>query len=100
MKTKSGEARLLVDPQIERISTVEQIANVLRRNILEGSLRPGRAVREGLVASELGVSRNSVREAVRMLIPEGLLQHHMHRGVIVTELGPDDVAEIYEIRSI
>jgi DNA-binding GntR family transcriptional regulator len=100
MTRRSAKAGLLADPQIERISTVEQIANVLRRNILDGFLRPGTAVREGLVASELGVSRNSVREAIRILIPEGLLRHHMHRGVIVTELGPEDVDEIYQIRTI
>jgi DNA-binding GntR family transcriptional regulator len=35
-----------------------------------------------------------------MLIPEGLLQHHMHRGVIVTEVGPEDVASIYQIRTL
>lgn len=94
------EARILSSPRIERVSTPEQVANILRRNILQGILRPGMAVPEQQVATELGVSRNSVREATRMLIPEGLLQHHMHRGVIVTEIGPDDVASIYQIRTI
>jgi DNA-binding GntR family transcriptional regulator len=94
------EARFLLDPHIERVSTPDQVANILRRSILAGILRPGMPVPEQQVASELGVSRNSVREATRMLIPEGLLQHHMHRGVIVTEIGPDDVESIYQIRTI
>lgn len=94
------ETRFLADPRIERVSTPEQVANILRRNILDGVLRPGMPVPEQQVASELGVSRNSVREATRMLTPEGLLQHHMHRGVIVTEVGPEDVAGIYQIRTI
>ncbi len=94
------EPRFLSDPRIERVSTPEQVANILRRNILEGTLRPGMPVPEQQVATELGVSRNSVREATRMLIPEGLLQHHMHRGVIVTEVGPEEVASIYQIRTL
>lgn len=97
---EQDEVRFLSDPRIERVSTPEQVANILRRNILEGVLRPGMPVPEQQVATELGVSRNSVREATRMLIPEGLLQHHMHRGVIVTEVGPDDVSSIYQIRTI
>jgi DNA-binding GntR family transcriptional regulator len=100
VSAERDDARFLSDPRIERVSTPEQVAKILRRNILAGVLRPGMPVPEQQVATELGVSRNSVREATRMLIPEGLLQHHMHRGVIVTEIGPDDVAAIYQIRAI
>lgn len=100
VRSGQEEPRFLSDPHIERVSTPDQVANILRRNILAGILRPGMPVPEQQVATELGVSRNSVREATRMLIPEGLLQHHMHRGVIVTEVGPDDVESIYQIRTI
>ncbi len=50
------------------------------------------------MAASLGVSRNTMREAVRILALEGLLKRNIHRGVTVTQLSLKDVQEIYALR--
>jgi DNA-binding GntR family transcriptional regulator len=52
------------------------------------------------MAASLGVSRNTVREATRILSLEGLLKRSAHRGVAVAQLSLEDVAEIYQLRHI
>jgi DNA-binding GntR family transcriptional regulator len=83
---------------IHRASTADQVANVLRETILRGDLKPGTPLREIRLAGSLGVSRNTTREGMRILVNEGLLQHNIHRGVVVTTLTESDVHEIYRVR--
>jgi DNA-binding FadR family transcriptional regulator len=68
-------------------STSEQVADVLRENILNGELKPGAPLREQHIAKMLGISRNMVREAMRLLAREGLVTYHLHRGVVVPSSG-------------
>lgn len=84
--------------QIHRISVADQVAGILRQRILEGELRPGTPLPEIPLASSLGVSRNTMREAVRILALEGLLKRNIHRGVVVAQLSLKDVGEIYHLR--
>lgn len=84
--------------QIHRVSVADQVASVLRQQILSGELRPGSALQEVPLAASLGVSRNTVREATRILSAEGLLKRSIHRGVAVSQLSPQDVKEIYHLR--
>jgi len=84
--------------QIHRVSVADQVASVLRQKILSGELRPGHALQEVPLAASLGVSRNTVREATRILSLEGLLKRSIHRGVAVSQLSPKDVQEIYHLR--
>jgi DNA-binding GntR family transcriptional regulator len=84
--------------QIHRVSVADQVASVLRQKILSGELRPGSALQEVPLAASLGVSRNTVREATRILSSEGLLKRSIHRGVAVSQLSPKDVQEIYHLR--
>jgi len=84
---------------IQRQSTTEQAAAVLRDAILSGELPPGTALREAALAAELGVSRNTVREAARLLGGEGLVRHQMNRGVVVAEITAADVRDIYAARA-
>src|SRR5690349_24825711 len=85
--------------QIHRVSVADQVAGILRQRILEGELRPGAALMEIPLASSLGVSRNTMREAMRILALEGLLKRNIHRGVLVSQLSLQDVEEIYRLRS-
>jgi DNA-binding GntR family transcriptional regulator len=85
-------------PQIHRVSVADQVAALLRQRILKGELRPGMALQEVPLASSLGVSRNTVREATRILSLEGLLKRSVHRGVAVSQLSLKDVKEIYHLR--
>lgn len=83
---------------IQKTSTADQVAGLLRERILRGELRPGTPLREVLLAGSIGVSRNTLREALRILIQEGLVLHTVHRGITVTQLRPEAVADIYRVR--
>jgi DNA-binding GntR family transcriptional regulator len=83
---------------IHRISVADQAAGIVRQQILTGELRPGTSLQELRLASSLGVSRNTMREAVRILCLEGLLWRNLHRGLAVAELKLEDVREIYQVR--
>jgi DNA-binding GntR family transcriptional regulator len=89
-------ARTLLD----RTSTVSRLADALRARIIEGALRPGIQLPEHAVADLLGVSRNTLREAFRLLAHEGLVVHEPHRGVFVRTLDADDVRDIYATRRL
>lgn len=83
---------------IDRTSTAERVADVLRRRITEGDLPPGTRLQEELLVDALRVSRNTLREAFRLLTHEGLLVHHLHRGVFVPELDEADLVDLYRLR--
>ena len=76
----------------------DQVAGILRQRILNGELRPGAALPEIPLATSLRVSRNTMREAVRILAIEGLLRRDIHRGVRVVQLSRKDIQEIYDLR--
>lgn len=84
--------------QIHRVSVADQVASILRQRILDGELRPGTPLQEVPLAASLGVSRNTMREATRILSLEGLLKRSIHRGVAVSQLSLKDVQEIYHLR--
>jgi DNA-binding GntR family transcriptional regulator len=84
---------------IQRQSTTEQAAAALRDAILSGEIPPGTPLREAALAAELGVSRNTVREAARLLGGEGLVRYQMNRGIVVAEITAADVRDIYAARA-
>lgn len=81
-------------------SMAESVSAQLSEWITEGRFRPGDKVSEAAVATELGVSRNTVREAFRLLAHEGLLVHEFNRGVFVPAVTSADVRDIYRLRRI
>jgi len=93
--------RLLADTgtTIERQSTSAQAASAIRDAILSGRIAPGTPLREAALAAELAVSRNTVREAARILEGESLVRYQMNRGIVVAEVTADDVRDIYAARS-
>src|SRR6266567_7515964 len=72
--------------QLRRESTAEQVASALRELILSARFMPGTHLREGPLADQLGVSRNTVREAMQILVSEGLVTREIHRGAYVARL--------------
>jgi DNA-binding GntR family transcriptional regulator len=86
--------------QIHRISVADQVAGVLRQRVLNGEIRPGTSLQEIPLAESLGVSRNTMREAMRILSLEGLLKRSIHRGIAVAQLSLRDVQEIYHVRRV
>jgi DNA-binding GntR family transcriptional regulator len=83
---------------IDRRSTSDQAAAVLRSRILRGELRPGTPLEEVRFAGAFGISRNTMREAIRRLVYEGLVQHNLHRGAMVRSLSEEAVSDIYQAR--
>ena len=83
---------------INRLSVADQVATLLRQRILEGEYRPGAQLQELPLASSLGVSRNTMREAIRILSLEGLVRRNLHRGVAIAQMSLLDVQEIYQLR--
>ena len=75
------------------------LADNLREDILRGELVPGQSIRLEEVAGRFDVSTTPVREALRDLEAEGLVTIFPHRGAIVTQLSPDDLRDIYDIRA-
>jgi DNA-binding GntR family transcriptional regulator len=88
----------MFDPIADPATLAELATGAIRSRIASGRLRPGARLIETQLASELGVSRPPVREALRVLEQEGLVVSLPRRGVTVTELSPQDVYEIYTLR--
>ena len=86
--------------KIERESVTEKVAAVLRSQIVSGALKPGTRLIESQLAEQLGVSRAPLREAFRILEPEGLLVLAPSGGTFVAEISEDDLREIYMVRSV
>jgi DNA-binding GntR family transcriptional regulator len=85
---------------LERTSTAERVAEVLRQTIIDGTLRPGSRLSEPDICSALGVSRNTLREAFRSLAKDRLVSHELNRGVFVRLPTLGDVAEMYTSRRV
>ena len=83
-----------------RTSTVERLADILRARITEGHFSPGERLAEDSIGRALGVSRNTLREAFRLLTHERLLVHELNRGVFVCKLTVDDLIDLYRVRML
>ena len=85
----------------EAVATVaasRRVADHLRAEILGGGIGPGERVRQEDIAQRLGASRLPVREALRMLEAEGLVEHEANKGARVPRLGRHEVDVIYRMR--
>ncbi|MFQ5857212.1 MAG: GntR family transcriptional regulator [Anaerolineae bacterium] len=72
----------------------------LREAILRGHLKPGQRLDQNEIAEALNVSRSPVRDALRTLAVENLVELYPHRGAVVAELSPEELEEIYFIRGV
>ena len=85
--------------RLETVSTVEAAANALRELILDGQLEPGARLRETEFAERLGIARHSFRAATQILVSEGLLHREPNRGVQVPVFAPDDLIDVFRLRT-
>ncbi|QEH68648.1 GntR family transcriptional regulator [Cellulosilyticum sp. ST5] len=83
----------------DKASLREKVFKSIRESILEGKYKPGDALREATIAKELNVSRTPVREAIRQLELEGLVQSIPNKETVVTGVSQEDVQDIFMIRS-
>lgn len=87
-----------VRPRREQLS--DEVAGHLRVRIMSGVLRPGSFIRLDETAAELGVSITPVREALRTLRGEGMVQLEPHRGHVVSPFTRDDIEDIFWLQAV
>lgn len=84
----------------ERRVLRHEVLQTLRTGILAGEIVPGTRLLEIPLAAEFGVSRGPLREALRQLEQEGLVEFHTHRGAVVVGVANTEIETIYGIRSL
>ncbi|MEV4630987.1 GntR family transcriptional regulator [Micromonospora sp. NPDC049523] len=89
-----------VDGELESFSLVELAVLRLSREILSGKSDPGQRLVEEQLTRRLGISRAPLREALRLLAQQGLVEHVPRRGARVATLSDRDVAELYAVRDV
>jgi DNA-binding GntR family transcriptional regulator len=83
---------------IDRASTTEQVLQELREAIIDGRIAQGEALREIPLSRSLGTGRSAVREAIRQLVQEGLVEYELHRGAFVRVMSLGDRLDVYVAR--
>lgn len=91
-------ADLAVNVLQHRQSTPDAVAEALRQAILLGIFKAGQSLRQDEIATQFGISRIPVREALRQLEAEGLVRLYPNRGATVSVLSAAEAQEICEIR--
>jgi DNA-binding GntR family transcriptional regulator len=79
---------------------LERGARILRQAILRGELQPGQQLKQQELAAHLGMSSTPVREVLRILEAEGLIERVPYQGVYVADVSPEEAAEITPIRAV
>ena len=82
---------------IPRPALHQEVATRLRQRIVEGLIAPGSKLNERELAEQLNVSRTPLREAIRALAAEGLVELLPNRGAVATQLSAQDVADTFEV---
>ncbi len=85
---------------LEHSSTVDRVAEELRRALFDGEVETGTPLREVALADAMGVSRSTIREALGVLVAEGLATREPNRGVHVTEPDPASVHDVSAARRV
>lgn len=84
---------------MNNIASSEHAADQIRAAIIKGSFRPGDRLIEKNLTEQLNISRHPIREALRRLSQEGLVEVRPNRGAVVAKLDPASILEVYAIRS-
>jgi len=83
---------------VERRSTTDHVLSELRAAIVSGRIRPSEPLRETTLAQTLGTGRSAVREAIRQLVQEGLVEYQLNKGAFVRVLSAADSDDVYLAR--
>ena len=84
----------------EHASTVDRVADELRRAVFDGELEPGTPLREVALADSLGVARSTIREALSLLVVEGIALREPNRGVQVASPDPGSIRDVVRARTV
>ncbi|MFZ3589985.1 GntR family transcriptional regulator [Bacillus sp. DJP31] len=86
--------------RIDHRTLSDDVATLIRKMILNGTLKPGERINQVQLAEQMEISRGPLREALRLLQNEGLVKHETNKGAFVTTLSQQDVYEIYTLRAL
>ena len=89
-----------MDRTRQRVSGAQVVYTALYDQITSLQLAPGTRLQETELAASLDVSRTPLREALRMLLADGLVQQLPTGGMVVAPLDPDEMRDLYEVRSV
>ena len=73
---------------------------ILKRKIINNSLKPGEPLNERILTQELQISKTPIREALQQLEKDGFIENISHKGSFVSRISAQDVREIFEVREI
>jgi DNA-binding GntR family transcriptional regulator len=83
---------------VERRSTTDHVLAELRAAIVAGRIGPNEPLRETVLAHTLGTGRSAIREAIRQLVQEGLVEYRLNKGSFVRVLSVADADDVYLAR--
>lgn len=86
--------------RISNLSLADQARELIREAIFEGRIKPDERLTIERLAADFGISRTPVREALKALESDGMVQIHPHRGAIVQRFDKDEILDRYEIRAL
>ncbi|WP_391207863.1 GntR family transcriptional regulator [Psychrobacillus sp. L4] len=78
----------------------DHVVTLIRKMILNGTLKPGERINQAQLAEKLQISRGPIREALRLLQNEGLIKYELNKGTYITTLSNEDAYEIYTLRGL
>jgi DNA-binding GntR family transcriptional regulator len=82
------------------LTKTEIALQVLRERLRSGELAPGSRLRVEELATDLQMSPTPVREALRLLQADGLVDYRAHHGIVVSELSPDEIQDLFRLRTV
>lgn len=88
------------ETSLKTISTVDAVYNALTKDILSMAFPPGAKITETTLCERYGISRNTLREGVSLLLAHGLLVKIPNKGIFVRSLELEDVQEIFRLREL
>jgi DNA-binding GntR family transcriptional regulator len=94
---KPARRKVTARSPISQASLAQQVADLVRQRIYDRALLPGAKLEEVALADDLGVSRTPVREALRLLAAQGLVEMRSRRGCVVASLTVEDQKDIFPI---
>src|SRR6201994_2006217 len=86
-------------PKVERQRLHDTVVEHIRRFIVEGALEPGKKLNERELCETLGISRTPLREALKVLAAEGLIEISQNRGATVSRMTEAEIWETFEVMS-
>ena len=96
---ESGSGLVPLMPKVERQRLHDTVVEHIRRFIVEGTLEPGKKLNERELCETLGISRTPLREALKVLAAEGLIEIWPNRGASVSKMSEAELRETFELMS-